>query len=207
MFRKGLASLINSNTGMEVVGEAADGMEAVVLAQRLSPDVILMDIRMPGCNGLQATRLIKAQDPKARIIILTVSEEEDDLFEAIKSGAQGYVLKNMSPEALFEALEAVVRGEAPLSPAMGAKLLEEFKRLSQEHTVAGPLLLSPRERQILEYIAAGAGNKEIANNLGIAPGTVKNHIHNILEKLHAQNRAQAVAQAIREGLIPPQRGF
>lgn len=203
MFRKGISSLINSRDGMQVVAEGSNGSEALQLARQHNPDVILMDLRMPVFDGLQATRMIKAERPDSRIIILTVSEEENDLFEAVKAGAQGYILKNMSPETLFESLEAVARGEAPLSPFMGVKLLEEFKRLSESRAMETSPLLSPREREILQLVSRGASNKEIAASLHIAPGTVKNHIHNVLDKLHAQNRAQAVAQALREGLIQP----
>ena len=203
MFRKGISSLISSRDGMQVVAEGANGAEALQLVRQHNPDVVLMDLRMPVCDGLQATRMIKAERPDARIIILTVSEDEGDLFEAVKAGAQGYILKNMSPETLFEALEAVGRGEAPLSPYMGVKLLEEFKRLSESRTADTSPLLSPREREILQLVSRGASNKEIATALNIASGTVKNHIHNTLDKLHAQNRAQAVAQALREGLIQP----
>jgi len=203
MFRKGISSLISSRDGMEVVAEGANGAEALQLVRQHNPDVVLMDLRMPVCDGLQATRMIKAEHQDARIIILTVSEDEGDLFEAVKAGAQGYILKNMSPETLFESLEAVGRGEAPLSPYMGVKLLEEFKRLSESRTADASPLLSPREREILQLVSRGASNKEIATALNIASGTVKNHIHNVLDKLHAQNRAQAVAQALREGLIQP----
>lgn len=211
LFREGIASLVASRPDMEVVGQAVDGLEAVEKAKELRPDLILMDIRMPNCDGLEATRRIKREWPDARIVMLTVSEEDEDLFEAIKSGAQGYLLKNMRPAALFELVQGVSRGEAPISPSLAAKILKEFLQATQKVTHQGvtEVNLTDREKQILQYVAQGASNKEIASYVFITEGTVKNHLHNILEKLHLHNRAQAAAYALREGLIsgtPPPLG-
>lgn len=203
LFREGIASLIAARADMEVIGQAVDGLEAAEKARDLKPDLILMDIRMPNCDGLEATRRIKREWPEARVVILTVSEEDDDPFEAIKAGAQGYLLKNLRPAALFELIQGVSRGEAPLSPSLAARILKEFLQATQK---APPSLnevnLTLREKQILQYVAQGAPNKEIATDLCITEGTVKTHLHNILEKLHLHNRAQAAAYALREGLIP-----
>lgn len=204
LFREGIASLVSSRGDMEIIGQAVDGLEALQKAKELKPDLILMDIRMPNCDGLEATRRIKKEWPEARIVILTVSEEDDDLFEAIKSGAQGYLLKNLRPAALFELIQGVSRGEAPISPVLAAKILREFLQATQKSSPPGltEVNLTDREKQILQYVAQGASNKDIATDLCITEGTVKNHLHNILEKLHLHNRAQAAAYALREGLIP-----
>ncbi|MDP2662762.1 MAG: response regulator transcription factor [Dehalococcoidia bacterium] len=204
LFREGIASLVASRPDMEIVGQAVDGLEAFQKAKDLRPDLILMDIRMPNCDGLEATRRIKRDWPEARIVILTVSEEDDDLFEAIKAGAQGYLLKNLRPAALFELIQGVSRGEAPISPSLASKILKEFLQVTQKASPPGltEVNLTDREKQILQYVARGSSNKEIATDLFITEGTVKNHLHNILEKLHLHNRAQAAAYALREGLIP-----
>ncbi len=204
LFREGIASLVASRPDMEVIGQAVDGLEAIQKAKELKPDLILMDIRMPNCDGLEATRRIKKEWPEARIVILTVSEEDEDLFEAIKAGAQGYLLKNLRPAALFELIQGVSQGEAPISPSLAAKILREFLQATQKASPPGlnEVNLTDREKQILQYVAQGSSNKDIATDLCITEGTVKNHLHNILEKLHLHNRAQAAAYALREGLIP-----
>lgn len=199
LFRRGLASLLASHADIEVVGEAGDGQEAIERARELMPDVVLMDVRMPGVGGLEATRRLKEEMPYVRIVMLTVSESEDDLFGALKNGAQGYLLKNLDPDDLIACLHQVQRGEAPLAPPMAAKILREFAAPSPR---PGPTL-TPRERQVLELVARGDANKEIARHLQISENTVKNHLRNILEKLHLQNRLQAVMYALREGLIAP----
>ncbi|MDO8690589.1 MAG: response regulator transcription factor [Dehalococcoidia bacterium] len=208
LFREGIASLVASRPDMEVVGQAVDGLDAFQKAKDLRPDLILMDIRMPNCDGLEATRRIKREWPEARIVILTVSEEDEDLFEAIKAGAQGYLLKNLRPAALFELIQGVSRGEAPISPSLASKILKEFLQVTQKAAPPGltEVNLTDREKQILQYVAQGSSNKEIATDLFITEGTVKNHLHNILEKLHLHNRAQAAAYALREGLIPGASG-
>jgi DNA-binding NarL/FixJ family response regulator len=203
LFRKGVAALLASRRGLQVVGEAGDGLEAITVARDTLPDVILMDISMPKCNGLEATRRIKREMPHARIVMLTVSDEDQDLFEAIKSGAQGYLLKNLEPYQLFDMLESVSRGEAPLSGAIAAKILEEFTRPdpgAAQETEAGDALTS-REIDILQLVSEGKTNKEIASALVISENTVKIHLRNILEKLHLQNRIQAAVYAVRQGLV------
>jgi DNA-binding NarL/FixJ family response regulator len=203
LFRKGVASLLESRQDMQVVGEAGDGCEAIARARELTPDIILMDIAMPGCNGLQATWQIKREMPHVKIIMLTVSDYDRDLFAAIKNGAQGYLLKNLEPYKLFDMLDRARRGEAAISGMLAAKILQEFREprpeLVQRPEVRGEL--TAREIEILEQVVQGASNKEIAVALSISDNTVKIHLRNILEKLHLQNRIQAAVYAVREGLV------
>ena len=208
LFRKGIASLLAAERDFEVVGEAADGSEAVARAQELMPDVILMDVYMPGMNGLEATRRIKEVLPYVRVVMLTVSEEDQDLFEAIKNGAQGYLLKKIDAKALFSTLKGIAQGEAPVSRKMAAKILDEFARQTKRQPpVALPgTKLSPREKEVLELVAHGKSNKELAAALGVAENTVKSYIKNILEKLHLDNRVQAATFAVREGLLEEPEG-
>lgn len=203
LFRKGISNLLAAQTDMEVVGEAGDGEEALGKARELMPDLILMDITMPGMSGRQATRIIKEEMPYVKIVMLTVSERDSDLFHAIRSGADGYLLKDLEPEELYRLCRGVFRGEAPLSPLMAAKILREFSSLADARTGAvGPAgKLTPREIEVLELIVKGDTNKEIADTLCVAESTVKNHLRNILAKLHLKNRVQAAAYAVREGLI------
>lgn len=198
LFRMGIASLLSAEPGFDVVGEAADGQEAIARARQLMPDVILMDLSMPGVDGLEATRRIKADMPNVRIVILTISEDARDLLEAIKSGAQGYLLKKIDPQAFFETLRGVVNGEAAISPEMAKTLMTEFARLAGRapDAPAPRAKLTPRENQVLDLIAHGKSNKEIAVALDIAESTVKNHMRNILEKLHLENRVQAATFAL-----------
>ena len=202
LFRSGVASLLAGQPDFEVVGEAGTGEQGLELARDLLPDVILMDVSMPGMDGLEATRLIKTELPYVRIIILTISDSEPSLFEAIKAGAQGYLLKSIEPRALFGALRGVVQGEAPLSRVMAARLLDEFGRQVRQDGVPPPEPggLSPREQEVLKQLTLGRSNKEIASSMKIAENTVKNHLKNILEKLHLENRVQAATFAVREGL-------
>lgn len=197
LLRASLAKLIGLWRDDAIIEEASDGREALEKALRLRPEVILMDIRMPGCDGIEATRLIKAELPETKIIMLTVSEEEEDLFEAIRSGAHGYLLKNMRPEELFEMLEGALRGEAVIAAPMAQRILQAF--VSEAHRQAelgeSQAELSPREIEVLDLASQGTTNKEIADKLFISVGTVKNHVHNILEKLHLKNRAQIAAYA------------
>ena len=203
LFRKGVAALLARREEMQVVGEAGDGLEAISAAREILPDVILMDISMPNCNGLDATRRIKREMPHVKIVILTVSDDDHDLFEAIKSGAQGYLLKDLEPYQLYDLLESISRGEAPLSGAIAAKILKEFTRpnrgTAQEPEVIGEL--TARETSILQLVSEGKTNKEIASILFISENTVKIHLRNILEKLHLQNRIQAAVYAVRQGLV------
>ena len=204
LFRKGLRALLEDQEDMEVVGEASDGLMAVEHVRSSRPDVVLMDIHMPVCNGVEATRLIKIERPETKVVALTISDEDDDLFQAIKSGADGYLLKNLRPEELFELLHGVLRGETPLSPAVAGKILTEFRqRPWREPTQTDAGDLTSRELEILQLVTGGLSNAEIAAQLFIVEGTVKNHLHNILEKLHLENRVQAATYAIRQGLVEP----
>lgn len=206
LFRSGVASILHQQEDIEVVGEAQNGKEALEKARELMPDVILMDVYMPEMGGLEATRRIKEVLPYVKIVMLTFSEEDEDLFEAIKAGAHGYLLKKIEPGDLLRNLKGVLQGEAPLSQSAATRLLGEFARLSRSGSQkARPQeKLSPREREVLELLTEGATNKEIASSLGISENTVKNHLKNILEKLHLQNRVQAAAYALREGLVHEQ---
>lgn len=207
LFRSGVAGLLRQQEEFEVVGEAQDGEEALEKATELMPDLILMDVYMPKMNGLETTRRLKEVLPYVRIVMLTASDEDKDLFEAVKAGAHGYLLKKINPRELFQNLRGVLQGEAPMSRHIATKLLDEFARLSRgDVTDARPQQkLSPREQEVLEHLTKGATNKEIAASLGISENTAKNHLKNILEKLHLQNRVQAAAYALREGLVRESR--
>ncbi len=207
LFRQGVAALVGMQPWMEVVGQASDGLEAIQLAREIVPDVILMDIEMPRCNGLEATSAIKQELPNVHIIVLTVSDDTSDLFTAIKRGADGYLLKNLEPRQLFEMLEGIRRGEAPISGTLAARILDEFRQPTQtaEASVEPPSHLTPREIEVLERVVDGLTNKQIAQALSIAEDTVKIHLRNILEKLHLQNRIQAAVYAVRSGLVREQR--
>lgn len=203
LFRKGIASMMASQADFEVAGEADDGFRAVERVRELMPDIILMDVRMPECDGLQATRLIKEEFPYTKIVMLTVSDDEQALFDAIKWGAVGYLLKNLDPEELFDYLRGVYRGEAAISRCTARKILSEFGRQAQRDPArpGDRNILTDREKEVLQLVITGATNKEIASALFISENTVKNHLCNILDKLHLQNRIQAAAYALREGLI------
>jgi DNA-binding NarL/FixJ family response regulator len=201
LFRKGIASLLASQPDFEVVGEAADGREAVERARDVMPDIIVMDVSIPTGSGLEATCRIKESLPYVRIVMLTVSEDEQDLFEAVKNGAQGYLVKKIEPQELYSALRAVMQGETPISSAMAARLLGEFSRMARAQTPRHTPALTPRERDVLELITQGKSNKEIAAALSVAESTVKNHLRNILEKLHLENRVQAAIFALRQGMV------
>ncbi len=199
LVRDGIASLLTAR-GYEVVGEAGNGKEAVDAALRIRPDIILMDIRMPEMGGLEATRRIKAQAPQIKVVMLTVSDDEQDLFEAIKSGAHGYLLKDIKAAQLFEALEGMERGEAPLSRRLATRLLDEFRSKEEPVSPEGGEELTAREWEVLHWVARGASNKEIAAALHISENTVKFHMKNILDKLHLRNRAQLAAWAHEHGV-------
>lgn len=202
LFRKGLAGLLDRERGFKVVGEAQDGGEAFQKAKELKPDLVVMDLYMPGCDGLEATRRIKEALPSSKVVILTVSEEDRNLFEAIKCGAHGYVSKKVEPNDFFGMLRGVFLGEAAISRSTAAKILNEFAAQSRRRTDEIPeKTLSPREQEALELLTQGLTNKEIGNKLGIAENTVKNHLKNILGKLHLQNRVQAATFAFEKGLI------
>lgn len=202
LFRSGIHALLEEEPDMNVVGEAANGEEGIALTESLQPDVVLMDINMPVCTGVEATRAIKRSHPEVHIVILTVSDEDDDLFAAIKSGAEGYLLKDLEPESLFTMIRGVMRGETPISSVLAGKLLREFRsRPWHESGEVHAEALTARELEVLQLVAEGYSNAEIGLRLYIVEGTVKNHLHNILEKLHLANRLQAATYAIREGLI------
>jgi DNA-binding NarL/FixJ family response regulator len=209
LFREGLANILNAQADFEVVGEAGDGLEVLVKARELAPDLIVMDVGMPGCDGVEATQKIKEELPDATIVMLTVRDEDEKLFEAIKCGAQGYLLKSIRSRDLVALLRGAVRGEAAITPALGGRMLEEFRRLGQqayrfpdEETAA----LTQREQDVLGLVAEGATDKEIAEALSISIHTVKSHMRNILAKLHLGHRHEAALYALREGLITPPKG-
>jgi len=205
LFRDGLASVIRAQPDMQVVGEAADGLEALVLAQRLRPDVILLDINMPGTGGLEAARLISQALPAVAIVMLTVRDEDPLIFEAIRGGARGYLLKTIRAQQLIEMIRAAARGEAALTPALAARVMAEFRRLAESQGPpaqsappdAGPTVgdgcdeLTFREQEILALLADGKHDKEIAVQLSISLYTVKAHVRSILAKLHVNNRRAA----------------
>jgi DNA-binding NarL/FixJ family response regulator len=206
LFRDGVASLLLA-WGHEVVGQAADGEEAVGLVDETSPDVVLMDLRMANVDGIEATARIKERHPEVAIVMLTVSEDEADLFRAIKAGAQGYLLKNLEAPQLRSMLEGVARGEPAITPATAARIIDELLRTPGPSPQAGQPL-TYRELEVLKLVTAGLRNREIGTELGITENTVKFHLKNIVEKLHALNRADLAARAVREGLVPdPPRDF
>ncbi len=204
LFRRGLWVVLGTDDRIEVVAEAENGEEAIARAVELAPDVVLMDVRMPKVNGIEAARVISQQVPTTKIIMLTVSDEEDDLYEAIKAGATGYLLKEISVEEVAEAIQAVVQGQSLITPSMASKLLTEFQKLSTrtEETAQLPSpTLTPRELEVLKLVAKGMSNREIGDELFISENTVKNHVRNILEKLHLHSRMEAVIYAVRERLL------
>ena len=202
LFSDGVASLLAA-WGHEVVGQAADAPSAVAMTVERRPDLVLMDVAMPG-GGMTATREIAAVAPSVAIVMLTASEDIDDLFEAIKAGARGYLLKNLEAAELRGMLEAVRRGEAAITPAIAARILTELARPAEPveaRVAAGPDALTERELDVLRLVVAGDRNTEIAAGLGISENTVKFHLRNILDKLHAHSRTEVVARAVREGLV------
>jgi DNA-binding NarL/FixJ family response regulator len=191
--RKGIASILAAHPVFEIVGEATNGQEALEKARSLMPDLILMDIRMPNGNGLDATRQIKAEMPYVKIVILSVSDDVQDFFEAIKFGAQGYLLKNMEPEYWLDYLVGIVQGEAPISRALASKILQEFSIPKEDDPLGNKL--SEREKEVVQLVSQGLSNKCIGEELHISESTVKNHLRNILDKLHLRNRVQLAAFA------------
>ncbi len=201
LFREGLRSIMEKWEDFQVVGEASNGQEALELARELLPDIVLMDIHMPVLNGLEATEKIAREMPAVKVVILTVSEEEGDLFAAIKAGANGYVLKDMPSRRLHSMLQGVLEGQAPISGLMAAKMLEEFNRPPHEHVSAAAVdALTEREQQVLDLVARGLTNQEIGLQLHLSENTIKKYLHNIMEKLHLNNRVEAALYAVRQGI-------
>lgn len=199
--------MLRAVAGIEVVGEAADGAEALERVRELVPDVVLMEVRMPVMNGIQAARRIRSEVPSTRILMLTMSDDEGDLFEAVKAGANGYLLKEVSIDEVAEAIRAVGRGHSLISPSMASKLLDEFTTLAQRiegRRELASAALTGREVEILRLVARGLSNRYIAAELSISENTVKNHVGNILEKLHLHDRMEAVAYAVKERLLDPE---
>ena len=204
LFRRGLNLVLDSEEGIEVIAEAEDGAEAISKAEELAPDVVLMDVRMPKINGIEAATKISESVPSTKIVMLTVSDEEADLYEAIKAGATGYLLKEIAIEEVPHAIRAVVQGQSLISPSMASKLLTEFNALAkaadEKQQFPAPKLTA-RELEVLKLVAQGMSNREIASELYISENTVKNHVRNILEKLHLHSRMEAVVYAVREKLL------
>jgi two-component system NarL family response regulator len=206
LFRRGLDIILDAEPDIEIVGEASDGAEAVRKAAEALPDIMLMDIRMPRSSGIEACRAIKDVAPSTKIIILTMSDEEEDLFEAIRAGASGYLLKDIPLDEVAAAVRAVHGGQSLINPSMAGKLLTEFAALARRdgreppQQVPAPKL-TEREMQVLKLMARGMNNRDIAKELYISDNTVKNHVRNILEKLQIHSRMEAVMVAVREKLI------
>lgn len=212
LFRKAIATLIDDQPDFSVIGEAENGLDGVEQARALQPDLVVMDVDMPVMNGVEAVKLIREQVPATKVVMLTVSEDEDDLFDAIRYGAHGYLLKDLRPEQLYDMLRSVMRNETPLSPAIAGRVLTALRgwgtsggasagpiRSAGSATPEGPAL-TRREIEILQLVSEGLSNKEIGVRLSITEGTVKNHVHNALEKLHLENRIQAAAYVVRQGM-------
>jgi two-component system nitrate/nitrite response regulator NarL len=205
LFRSGIKALLQRQPGFEVVGEAGDGLEGVKRAKSLAPDVVLLDLHMPGMRGREAVQLISEAENPPRVLMLTVSEDADDLVETLQAGALGYLLKNIDADFLVAAIRGAAQGEAVISPQMTAKLLSSVRHAAKAPAAAEPAAhekLSPRERETLCCLATGASNKEIARTLDLAESTVKIHIQNILRKLGLASRVQAALYAVEHGLVP-----
>lgn len=203
LFRKALANLVNAQFDMTVSGEASNGLEALECVRESDPDIVVMDVQMPEADGIDGVRAIRSAGHRVPIIMLTISDEDEDLFEAIRAGANGYLLKNLKPEQLFEGIRGAAHGESPISSAVASRLLDAFRHggpstsLRAADALSGDEGLTRRELEVLRHVASGLSNKEIATALTITEGTVKNHVHHALEKLHLTNRVQAAAYAVR----------
>jgi DNA-binding NarL/FixJ family response regulator len=201
LFRQGLRQICELKGGFEVVGEAENGQEAIDLARSLKPDIVLMDIRMPKLDGVQATSFVTAEDPNIHVIVLTMQREDQYVFDAIKAGARGYLLKDVDAEVLLDAIRSVHQGQALLDPHMAAKLLTEFRRLSDPSAAEQEKMeqLTEGEMEVLRRVAQGADNKDIAKQLNLSESTVANRLRDIYQKLHVNNRTQAALYALRRG--------
>ncbi|MDP9406294.1 MAG: response regulator transcription factor [Actinomycetota bacterium] len=204
LFRRGLEMVLQSEPDIEVVAEANDGDEVVTVAEQHMPDLVLMDVRMPGRGGIDAARAIKDAVPHTKILMLTISDEEEDLYDAIKAGASGYLLKEIPIDEVADAIRSVAAGQSLISPSMASKLLTEFAAMARKGEEK-PQLASPRltdrEMEVLTLVAQGMSNRDIARELFISENTVKNHVRNILEKLQLHSRMEAVMYAVREKLL------
>jgi len=196
--REAVCDIISMSSKFEVVGAVSSGQQAIEFTTQWMPDLILMDIRMPGMDGLETTQRIKLKFPYVKIVMITVSDDMYDLLEALKRGAQGYLLKNLHPSTWIEYLETIVNEEAPLSRELAFQILKDFSMAPQKNNVE---VLTSREKEILNGVASGYTNKEVANSLTISEHTVKNHLKNILQKLHLQNRVQLTRYALERGLV------
>ncbi len=207
LFRRGLEMVLAEEDDIDIVGQASDGTEAVAVAGESLPDVVLMDIRMPKSSGIEACRATKEVAPSAKIVMLTISDEEEDLFEAIRAGASGYLLKDIPLDEVADAVRAVHGGQSLINPSMAGKLLSEFATLAKRDTEeeeaqhVAPPKLTDREMEVLKLVARGMNNRDIAKELFISENTVKNHVRNILEKLQIHSRMEAVMIAVRQKLI------
>ncbi|UUW89528.1 response regulator transcription factor [Nocardioides sp. WV_118_6] len=202
LFRRGLTMLLGIEDGIDVVGEASNGIDGVALVTSSVPDVVLLDVRMPKQSGIEACVAIKEAVPMTKIIMLTVSDDEADLYEAVKSGASGYLLKDSSIEEVAQGIRVVADGQSLISPSMAAKLIDEFKTMSKPDRATGPALkLTERELEVLRFVARGLSNRDVAAQLAISENTVKNHVRNILEKLQLHSRMEAVMYAVRAKLV------
>ncbi len=197
LIRRGLSAVIEEAEGMTIVGEAIDGLQAIKRARDLSPDVILMDIFMPTMNGVEATAILLRNHPWMKVVMLTISDKEEDLYSAIKAGASGYLLKNVRPRELVEAIEQVVQGGAIITQNLAPRLLDDLLEERAGFGSSSLTALTQRERDVLELVSSGLSNREIADKLFVSENTVKTHLRNIMDKYHFKNRAQAAAYIAR----------
>lgn len=203
LFRKGIASLLGELGELEIIGEASNGKEGIEKTKELQPDIVIMDVEMPEMTGVEAVKHIKEVLPDCKVVMLTISDNDDNLFKSIKNGAQGYLLKCMEPDDLIKEIKGLLKGEVALSKTIASKILREFNNISKKQVEVDhhKFKLTEREAEVLREVAQGITNKEIAIELSITENTVKNHLCNIMEKLHLQNRVQLATFAWREGLV------
>ncbi|MFH1639861.1 MAG: response regulator transcription factor [Chloroflexota bacterium] len=203
VFRHGLISVLGDWPDFEIVGQASDGIEAIARTTELHPDIVIMDVRMPKCNGVEATATLQQELPHVKVLILTVSEDNEDLFAAVRAGARGYLLKSAEFDGLISAIKMVAAGDVIITPVMASKLMNELKQGNKHSNKnkGGGQELSAREKRIVQLVARGSSNKEIAAELSVSETTVKAHLRSILEKLHVKNRAQAAAKAVAKGIL------
>ena len=204
LFRSGIKLALQRYDGFEVVGEAGDGLEGIKRAKQLKPDVVLLDLHMPGTSGLEALRVLAEDVPDTQVVMLTVSEDAEDLLETLRAGARGYLLKNIDTEFLIESIQRAARGESVMSPQIAHKLADSLRASPKDNVAVAdvnPAKLSPREREIIVMLARGASNKEIARVLNLSESTIKIHVQGILRKLNIAKRVQAAVYAVEHGLI------